>query len=542
MNNTTWELYEAGRNYNHRLVPDQYSLVETNTEFFAGNQWLNLPQTPAMRSLPKPTFNILKRVASLFIASLTSSAVSIRYEPLAYYDGSGDADPHAGAVRMANAAVKNLLEQFRFDYRVRQALFDGAQTGDYCAHFYFDPAAKPYGGFLGAEAGEIQMELVEGINVMFGDPNDPIVEHQPYILLVGRDTVDALKAEQAIRGGWGEIEPDGESGSMTAVGGKTEIEGSKALYLYCYRKVDGEVVVSKVTRTAVIYEDVPTGMKRYPIAWGNWERQRNQYHGRALVTGLVPNQIFINSMFATAMRHLQLMAFPKTVYNADMINGWTNEVGQAIAVHGLRPGESVREVAYNLQGAEMSHQIFSLIDKAMAYTKECLGATDAQLGTAKAENTSALIVLQTNAQVPLENIRAGLYEWVEDIGLILLDMMAAYYGERAIVTEREFTEMVLSESGAPVLEEATGRVKTEKKKRTVAERFDFSQFRDLYLKVSTDVGESTYFSEIAMTQTLDNLRREGVMDIIQYLERLPEKFLPRKAELIAELKAKGGAA
>ena len=30
--------------------------------------------------------------------------------------------------------------------------------------------------------------------------------------------------------------------------------------------------------------------------------------------------------------------------------------------------------------------------------------------------------------------------------------------------------------------------------------------------------------------------------MIQYLERLPEKFLPRKAELIAELKAKGGAA
>ena len=542
MKDTTkaWELYEAGRNYNHRLVPDQYSLVETNTEFFIGNQWLHLPQTPAMRSLPKPTFNILKRVASLFIASLTSSAVTIRYEPLAYYDGGGSADPHAEAVRMANAAVKNLLEQFRFDYRVRQALFDGAQTGDYCAHFYFDPAAKPYGGFLGAERGEIKMELVEGINVMFGDPNDPVVEHQPYILLVGRDTVEALKAEQALWGGWGEVVSDSENGAFTAVGGKTEVEGSKALYLYLYSKVDGEVVVSKMTRTAVIYEDVATGMTRYPIAWGNWERQRSQYHGRALVTGLVPNQIFINSMFATAMRHLQLMAFPKTVYNADMIAGWTNEVGQAIAVHGLQPGQSVREVAYNLQPAEMSSQIFALIDKAMAYTKECLGATDAQLGTAKAENTSALIVLQTNAQVPLENIRAGLYEWVEDIGLILLDMMAAYYGERTIVTEREFTEMALSETGAPILDGETGRVKTEKKKRTVAERFDFSQFRDLYLKVATDVGESTYFSEIAMTQTLDNLRREGAMDLIQYLERVPDKLIPRKAELIAELKAKGG--
>ena len=201
MREEIWKRYEEGRSYNHRLVPDQYALVETNTEFFAGNQWLHLPDSPAMRSLPKPTFNILKRVASLFIASLTSQAVAIRYEPLAYYDGSGSADPQAKAVRMANAAVKALLEQFRFDYRVRQALFDGAQTGDYCAHFYFDPQAEPYGGRLGGEKGEIRMELVEGIQVMFGNPNDARVERQPYILLAGRDTVENLRAEQALWGG-----------------------------------------------------------------------------------------------------------------------------------------------------------------------------------------------------------------------------------------------------------------------------------------------------------------------------------------------------
>ena len=84
-----WKLYEAGRAYNNRLVPNQYTLVETNTEFLAGNQRLHLPDTPAMRDLPKPTFNILKRVASLFIASLTSSAIAIRYEPLTVYGKSG---------------------------------------------------------------------------------------------------------------------------------------------------------------------------------------------------------------------------------------------------------------------------------------------------------------------------------------------------------------------------------------------------------------------------------------------------------------------
>ena len=72
-----WELYELGRNYNESLTPNQYNLVETNTEFFTGNQWLRLPNTPAMLGLPKPTFNILKRVASLFIADIERHGASL---------------------------------------------------------------------------------------------------------------------------------------------------------------------------------------------------------------------------------------------------------------------------------------------------------------------------------------------------------------------------------------------------------------------------------------------------------------------------------
>lgn len=615
-NDTTqaWKLYEDGRNYNSRLVPNQYNLVDTNTEFFIGNQWLHLPDTPAMRGLPKPTFNILKRVASLFIASLTSSGAALRFEPLAYYDGSNVTDPYHDASVFANAEVANLLEKFKFDYRVRDALFDGAQTGDYCAHFYFNPDALPYGGAFGAHRGEIEMELVEGINVLFGNPNDNRVETQPYIIIVGRDTVEHLRMEaeqfkrtkDLYKSGTAndaskelleaEFQPDAETEYMTGVGGKTEITSDdgngKANYVLMYTKetrevdkidpatglplyedetdkegnpvyeldrrgrlildsaglpvpkrkkvrvMETSVHVTKATRGAIIYEDVDTGLSRYPIAWGNWEKQKNQYHGRALVTGLIPNQIFINSMFATAMRHLQLMAFPKTVYNADLISAWTNEVGQAIGVHGLQPGQSISQVAYNLQPAEMSNQIFTLIDKAVAYTKECLGATDAQLGTAKAENTSALMVLQTNAEVPLENIRSGLYEWVEDIGAILLDMMGTYYGRRPIIIEQEFEEFVMGPGGTPVIDPMTGQMQTQKIVRKVIKEFDFSQFKHLWLNLRVDVGATTYFSEIAMTQTLDNLRRDGTLDVIQYLERIPDKLIPKKQELIDELRGR----
>ncbi len=548
-----WRYYEQGRAYNLGLRPSLYTVVNTNIEFFTGNQWLGLPQTRAMAALPKPVFNIIGRVTSLFVAALTSGAVALRFEPLSHYDGENLADPETDASAYATAEVENLFEKFRMESRVREALFDGAQTGDYCAHFFWDPDAVPYGGAFGPYRGEIRMELIDGVNVMFGNPNTPEVERQPYILIVGRDTVANLRAERA-RHRKAEpesfIQPDSETDGQAGQGGAQELHGAdeneKCLFVYLYEKRThrdkdtGETVttvfVTKATRTAVIYENVDTGLTRYPVAWGNWERQKNQYHGRALVTGIIPNQIFINSMFAMVMRHLQLMGFPKTVYNQDLIGQWNNEVGQAIGVRGLQPGQSMGEVAANLQPADMSAQIIYAIDKAMAYTKECLGATDVQMGAARPDNTSALMVLQSNAEIPLENTRALLYQWVEDIGAILLDMMGAYYGTRPIVRTRRFREPVTGGDGAPALDPATGQMQLREVTRRVSETFDFSQFRRLWFNVRCDVGATTYFSEIAMVQTLDNLRRDGTLDVISYLERVPDKLIPKKAELIESLR------
>ena len=177
--NRAWTYYELGRAYNNALTPNQYQLVNTNVEFFAGNQWLHIPETEAMSRLARPTFNIIKRIASLFVASLTSSAVTVSFEPLSYYDGENLSDPETNAAVYATAELRNLFEKFKMDYRVREALLDGAQTGDYCAHFYWDPDALPYGGAFGGCRGEIRMELVDGINVMFGNPNVADVESQP---------------------------------------------------------------------------------------------------------------------------------------------------------------------------------------------------------------------------------------------------------------------------------------------------------------------------------------------------------------------------
>lgn len=617
-----WQYYEQGRAYNNRLVPNQYNLVNTNIEFFAGNQWVHLPQTPAMQKLSKPMFNIVKRITSLFVASLTSSAATVSFDELSYYSGdpeqtaeeyqSGQETRSYGntpgqdlnGADVATAEVQNLLEKFKMDYRIREALFDGAQTGDFCAHFWWDADARPFGGAFGDYRGEIKMELVDGINVMFGNPNTPDVDRQPYILVIGRDTVENLRWEMERHRANKKksdtydadmVQPDAEYQFQAGIGGRTELDADskngKALYVYLYEKKTREEVikdpltgkpkrepvvdkngdpvqaknqdgvplvdpdgnpiykmrdmkrvvttihVSKMTRSCVIFEDIDTGLSRYPIAWGNWERQKNQYHGRALVTGIIPNQIFINTMFAMVMRHLQLMGFPKTVYNADLISQWNNEVGQAIGVRGLQPGQRISDVAYNLSPADMSNQIIQVIDKAIAYTKDCLGATDAQLGNVKPDNTSALMVLQSSAEVPLENTRAGMFEWLEDVGRILLDFMGTHYGERPIVRTREFQDIVRDPlTNQPMLDPATGVMMLNKVSRRVVEMYDFSKFKHLWFNVRVNAGAATYYSEIAMVQTLDNLRRDGTLEVIDYLERIPDKLIPRKAELIQELR------
>ena len=604
-----WNYYEIGRSYNNQLTPNQYQLVNTNIEFFAGNQWLHINETPAMQRLARPTFNIIKRVTSLFVASLTSSNTTINFEPLSYYDGDNMKDPESNAAVIATAEVRNLFEKFKMEYRIREALFDGAQTGDYCAHFYWNPDARPYGGAFGEHKGEIEMELVDGINVMFGNPNTPDVESQPYILILGRDTVENLKfeAEQFAktstkRGGEAEQEmvinslnPDAEWQWQAGIGGRTEIQWQddktgKALYGILYTKVtteetvldeetgqpkrepvlddngepvqeksedgrpmvdtNGEPVykmkdmkrlvtsvhVTKATRQMTVYEDVDTGLSRYPIAWGNWEKQKNQYHGRALVTGIVPNQIFINSMMAMIFRHLQLQSFPKTIYNADLISNWNNEVGAAIGVHNIQPGQSLRDVAITMQPADMSNQIVMCIDRVMQYTRDCLGATDAQMGNVRPDNTSALMVLQSSAEVPLENTRAGLHEWVEDIGAILLDMMGTYYGERPLVRERTFEDPQTGSGDVPMIDPISGQMITKETVHRVLEDFDFRQLKKLWFNTRVDVGATTYYSEIAMVQTLDNLRRDGTLEIIDYLERIPDKLIPRKQDLIEAIK------
>ena len=518
-----WERYEKGIQYNSSFKPnkDYYEAIKVWNDFYNGDQWNGVGGSS---ELPKLVFNYTKRIIDFKIASVTSSDISVSVEPLRNTPVT-DSEQEIDNTDFVNNEIKNVFEKWNFRILKKRALRKAGISGDMCAHITFNTEAKPFRGFAPDVKGEMEIELIDATNIYFGNANIKSVSKQPYIIIVGRDTVQNLQEEaKQFKTQYNNIESDDDTEYQLTEFANVEVEPAdiekdsdgKAKYIYYYYKKkvgeDIHVFVTKCTKDAIIYQDKDTEYSDYPVAFANWYELENTYHGRGEVEGICPNQIAINKMFAMIVYHQMLTAFPTAVYDKDVIKSWNNQIGTAFALSNLN-GRSIKDVAGYLNPANMSDYIIKVIDLAIQYTKDCMGVSDASLGNVDPKNTSAILAVQKSTAVPLENVKDNLYDFVEQIVRIMIDVMGTKYGERPVV--------ITDEDG----------------NRTI-EKYDFAQLKGMDLHIGIDVGESSYYSEIAMLQTMDNLLQGQYIEFIDYLERIPNEMFPKKAEYIAQIKAK----
>ena len=117
------------------------------------------------------------------------------------------------------------------------------------------------------------------------------------------------------------------------------------------------------------------------------------------------------------------------------------------------------------------------------------------------------------------------YQCMEDAARICLDIMSVRYGTRMVEVNME-----LDNPG----EQPLGMQLQPQK---FLQPFDFSVLKEVRLNIRLDVGASSYWSEMANMQTLDNLLMNGHITVVEYLERLPAGYLVKKQELIDAKKA-----
>lgn len=490
--------YDAGLRFNDGI--DLYDCVKTNENFFIGKQWEGV----VANGLPTPVFNFLKRVVLFSVANVSTDNLKLHAKPLPS-SGQYPAIVMETLSDILNDQFSGIFELNKMGSVIREFARNAAVDGDGCTYTYWDPDVETGQPSKGA----IRTEVLMNTQVLFGNPNSRDIQSQPYVLIERRMLVyEAKKRAREYGASEDEISlivPDEkESGDnhMDTLG------GDKVTVILRLWKDEstGTIHGYECTRQAQIRKEWDLGIKLYPITWMNWDFVQDCYHGQAMITGLIPNQIFVNKLFAMSMISLMTLAYPKVIFDKTKVRKWSNRVGACIAVNG-----NVDNVAKIVDPATISPQISQFIDLAISYTQKFLGASDVALGDTRPDNTSAIIALQRAAATPMELTKQDLLQSIEDLGRIYMEFMAEYYGERYVEVRNPYD--------------------TQK----VVISFDFSMLKKIPCTVDLDAGAASYWSEIAAMQTLDNLLMQGKISTVEYLKRLPSGQITDRETLIATM-------
>lgn len=507
-----YKRYDKGVSFNTQI--NLYDTVKENENFFIGKQWEGVESN----GLPTPVFNFLKRVTLFQIATISSNNLSMQATPLnstSRYE-LGDLEQ---VTDVLNKQFAELFERNKIVTKVREFMRNAAVDGDGATYSWFDPDME-----TGQDAkGGIVTEIIENTRIIFGNPNERNVQEQPYVIIPMRKQVKYVK-NLAEKNGVRKDDIDSIKADSEAYDNKMDAltDDRVSMYVYLYRDFDtGTIHSYKCTQNVELEADKDTELKFYPITWMNWDYIQDCYHGQALISQLLPNQKFVNKAFAMAMISLMTTAYPKIVYDKTRIPKWDSRVGAAIGVN----GGDMNSIAKIIDPAQISPQIGQFIDLAVNYTQNFMGASDAALGDTRPDNTSAIIALQRASNAPLELVKLNMYESIEDLGRIYLDMMRVYYGTRYVqvkfLSKQEMNNQPLGMS-----------LQNEEFNKP----FDFSILNEIPMSLKLDVGASSYWSEITTVQTLDNLLMQGKIELVDYLERIPEGYVSKKQELIDKLK------
>ena len=515
---SVYKKYDKCVTFNTQI--DLYDTVKKNENFFIGKQWEGV----ASNGLPTPVFNFLKRVTLFQVATISSDNISMQSTPLAS-TSEYTLEDLENVTDVINKQFAELFERNKIVTMTRTFMRNAAVDGDGATYSYFDPDME-----TGQTAkGGIVTEIIENTRVCFGNPNNRFVQDQPWIIIPLRKQVKAIK-HIAKRNGASEneidsIRPDAEMYDNEM----DQLTDDKATLLVYFWKDEesGHIWSYKCTKDVEIEPPKDTELKLYPITWMNWDYVQDCYHGHALISQLIPNQVFVNKLFAMSMLSLMTTAFPKVVYDKTRVQKWDSRVGAAIGIN----GGDINSIAKIIDPAQISPQISQFIDLAVNYTQNFMGASDAALGDTRPDNTSAIVALQRASNAPLELVKLNMYESIEDLGRIYLDMMRVYYGKRYVQVKSLTKQQLQNQPLGMNLQDVDVNVP-----------FDFSILNKIPMSLKLDVGASAYWSEIMTVQTLDNLLMQGKIGIVDYLERIPEGYVGKKQELIQKMKSQEAAA
>lgn len=506
-NTDEWELYEKGRQFNRGR--NLYNKTEKNIDFYIGNQWTGA-KLGDMQPLMYP---VVAPIVDHKTGNLFNNSYEIIYNSN-NYESIQERSMIEALLKLFNKHTATMWEKTKMDKKVRENITDSAVTGEGIIYFYYKGEDKPLDDALTG----IEAEIVDNVNIYYGDENNSNIQEQPYIIIVFRksltEVIEEAREEEVSEEEIKNIRPDTDRHEQLGEDSKYEVDDKVTVLLKMYKK-NGTVWFKKTTKTVVIVKDNDTGMKRYPVAHFNWKNKKGYARGLSEVETLIPNQIEINKTLMRRAITVKMMAYPKLVVNIDKVRNpkAIDKVGARIELTGAGV-DNVNSYVNYLNPTMMSSDATALQNEMITLTRDLANAGDNATGNVNIEQTSgrALLAAQQAQQISLVQQLNRFKDYLEDIGLILFDIYLAYYtdGIEVLVEDKD------NETREDILVPVTITQELLKKMNP-------------YIKI--DITPKSAYDRYAQEQSWENLLVNGQINFEEYVDGLEEDSSMNKKKL-----------
>lgn len=527
-----WDDWQKGLGYQKKLKLKE--TCEQCVDFYEGRQWPTV--TERTKNMPRPVINIIKFIVNGKKANILSSKISMIYKPLVYDETQAETAT-SGASSFTNFA-KHIGKEIKQEDLDCQAILDGLKKGTYIYHYFWDKEKKT--GMAKFDGG-LNGQIIDCLSIVFANPKQKDEQKQKWIIIQSRENVQTLKKlaeKHGISKSEIELIKADDDTEKTYNAEEQDVEEYATVLTRYFRK-NGEVYYTKSTQHMIVQEETPLTpdasqveleindegktnedeeqidadrpaiepfkMTFYPIVVDAYEEREKSIFGIGEVEQLITTQKSINFNYAMMQMASQNMGFPKVLLHPNALNGKeiTNRPGEVITDYS--PG--FNGIKY-LQPPTFSSTPLMIADKLLEITRTVTGATEVANGEVIGSNMSgsAIVALQTQAKVPIEDMQKRFWRTHEKIARVWEQFFKAYYNfDVSYVVENDGNQEI--------------------------DTFNASEYQDVDFETTIDVGPGSAYSESLSINLLEQALQRGDITFDDYIELYPETAMPFKAQM-----------
>ena len=536
-----WKRYRQGIEYQEKI--GIRTEIPRYIDFYEGRQWPKA--TEATKNLPRPVVNFVKMICRNKKAAILASKVRIIYK----------SDTEGAQVEKFNEFASFIEKEIGQASLDKQAVEDGVKKGSYFYHYYWDKNAE---GKDANETGALRCELIDPLNVFFENPCELNEQKQGWIVIVTRESVDAVRARADKDVNLDEIMPDELEND--AYNTKEQKSDKLCTLITCYSREGSRVVCSRATKTMVVNKPfgiIPRpekmqegdlgqslsrdatapitqgdrvgresrgpraeGMKLgvhelYPIVAGYYEKRDRCIYGLSEIEGLIPNQKAVNFHIAMSLLNAQENAWGKYIAVPNALNGQkiTNAPGQVLIDYS-GTGSGIKKMT-----EQVMHSFpLEVVNTIVNLTRSVSGASEVMSGETIGANMSgsAIAQLQAQAQLPIDDLRETFWDVKKKQGKVLAQFYKHFYFDTDFSYEKE----------------AEGE-----EKKLIRDKFSSGEFANCDFDIVVEATQGTRSSIASDIAMLEGLLSGGKIEVEAYIKAYPDDAIGNKSEILKAIKA-----